>query len=337
MTDTNNIYAAGSSNLTIQSAGSVGTLSAPNGSVNIGTNVDGTVTAGTLTSDTLTITEDVNGTNYLSIESGTSYTSFNNNSGNVIAINHSGKVAINSYNFVAPLYVGGSDAGSGRGDAQYFGKGTGTSIQYDGNINPDVVSIHAERSILTGAYFMANSDRRIKQDIEDISDNEGLDLINRIKLKKYNYVDPYKKEKHKTIGFIAQQVDEIIPNAIKTRTDFIPNIFTVLDNPVWEGTKLIYNMSFNENETKKVRFMVEDQSEGIDLEYDNGGFTFNKQYSRVFIWGKEVTDFKSITKDKIFTIGISAIQELSRKHDAVVQENTLLKERLAAIEAKLGM
>ena len=128
MTDTNNIYAAGSSNLTIQSAGSVGTLSAPNGSVNIGTNVDGTVTAGTLTSDTLTITEDVNGTNYLSIESGTSYTSFNNNSGNVIAINHSGKVAINSYNFVAPLYVGGSDAGSGRGDAQYFGKGTGTSF-----------------------------------------------------------------------------------------------------------------------------------------------------------------------------------------------------------------
>ena len=37
-------------------------------------------------------------------------------------------------------------------------------IQYDGNINPDVVSIHAERSILSGAYFMANSDE-IKQKI----------------------------------------------------------------------------------------------------------------------------------------------------------------------------
>lgn len=53
MTDTN-IYAAGSSNMTLTSAGNISTLSAPNGTVNIGSDNAGTLTAGTLTADALT-------------------------------------------------------------------------------------------------------------------------------------------------------------------------------------------------------------------------------------------------------------------------------------------
>ena len=66
---------------------------------------------------------------------------------------------------------------------------------------------------ITGAYTTI-SDERIKKDIEDISDTEALEKILLIQPKKYRYIDE-EKGTHEVIGFIAQQVMEIIPHAVK--------------------------------------------------------------------------------------------------------------------------
>ena len=108
-------------------------------------------------------------------------------------------------------------------------------------------------------------------------------------------------------------------------------------------------MSFNNNETGNVKFYVEDENEGIDLKYEDGGFTFNKQYSGVFIYGKEVNDLHTVDKAQIFALHHSAIQELSRKNDALnieketmqtqittlLEENNSMKSRLEALEAAI--
>ena len=61
----------------------------------------------------------------------------------------------------------------------------------------------------------------------------------------------------------------------------------------------------------------------------------DERYNNVFFYGKEVNDFHTLDKNQIFALHHSAIQELSRKHDAVVLENTKLQEENNDIRQRL--
>ena len=268
------------------------------------------------------------GADFFSIESGTTFASLHAGSGNrAMVITHSTRrVGVGTITDPAcPLHIGTGVAHSG-GATTFFGSGS-SSLSVDSNTT-DLTSVRARHSILTEAFFLASSDSRIKQDIEDINDTEALELINRIEPKKYNYISPDRRQNNKTIGFIAQQVEEVIPNAVITQSSYVPDILQEIDNPIWENNKLIYDISFNENETGKVKFYIEENEieEEKDLQYNDGGFEFEKQYNRVFIYGKEVNDFKTISKDKIFSINVSATQELSKKVNLLETENNGLLE-----------
>ena len=272
------------------------------------------------------------GASSFEIQSGIDYASFHTGNGvRAMAIRHSNRRVGIGNAITNPGYTlqVGSGVNHTGGGTRYFGYGS-TSLGFDSNTT-DLTSIYAEHSILTGLYFLAASDSRIKCDIEDIDDSEALDLINKIEPKRYNYIDPNRTEQSKTLGFVAQQVESVIPNAVKTKTNFIPDIMQEIDNPVWEacdsGYKLIYDISFNENETGKVKFYVEENGneEQKELEYNDGGFIFDKQYNRVFIYGHEVNDFKTVNKDKIYAINVSATQELSRKVSLLETQNNLLQ------------
>ena len=55
-----------------------------------------------------------------------------------------------------------------------------------------------------GIYFF--SDRRIKKNIELITDSIALEKLRKIEPYWYNYKDPILKSSHRVLGFIAQQV-----------------------------------------------------------------------------------------------------------------------------------
>lgn len=65
-----------------------------------------------------------------------------------------------------------------------------------------------------GEQFMVPSDSRIKKDIVDADIEDTLQKVRDIELKEYSYNNP-NREGEKTVGFIAQQVKEVYPNAIK--------------------------------------------------------------------------------------------------------------------------
>jgi hypothetical protein len=71
-------------------------------------------------------------------------------------------------------------------------------------------------------YF--NSDIRIKKEIEDINDDTALQMILAIEPKTYQYID-VNKSKDRVYGFIAQQIKEVIPEAVMIDTNFIPNVY----------------------------------------------------------------------------------------------------------------
>lgn len=64
---------------------------------------------------------------------------------------------------------------------------------------------------LTATAFYQSSDIRLKENIEEISLEKSLDIINFLKPVYYNFKDnPNKKE----VGFIAQDVKEVLPEAV---------------------------------------------------------------------------------------------------------------------------
>jgi len=76
--------------------------------------------------------------------------------------------------------------------------------------------------ISIAGQYLSISDSRIKKDIEDIDDTIGLEKILLVKPKTYKYIDETKGTQT-VVGFIAQQIKEIIPQAVDTTKGSLSN------------------------------------------------------------------------------------------------------------------
>ena len=199
------------------------------------------------------------------------------------------------------------------------------------------------------------SDERIKTDIEDVPDNLALSQINNIEPKYYHYKNPLQKRDVKTIGFIAQNVNQHLPNAVNKMTDFIPNALKNIVESDWSENNgkfsiVLDNLNLDaSNSTKRVKFIVSDNDDCADAfpliiscENDNKTFVFDKKWNKMFVYGSEVNDLHTIDKAQIFALHHSGIQELSKqlnekdaKITALENENTTIKQRLEALEASV--
>ena len=299
-------------------------------------------------------------------------------------ISNNGYVGIGTNNPSCPLEVNGYSSPSVSGHGFLWGFGdiyarTDFSST-NGGTEAAKISIEAEYSIKC-KYSVISSDIRIKKDFEDVNDDEALNIVNSLEICKYNYKEPERNNELKTIGFKAQQVKEVLPNAVKIKTDIVPDIMLNVIDPIWEEIvdlsdnnkdiidlsdnnkdiidlsgnnkyKLIYEIDLSGNEyTGNVQFIVLDgeKEQKKIVKYEDGGFVFEKQYDKLICIGREVNDFHLLNKDIIFGVGMSAIQELSRKNDALVseketmqtqittllEENNSMKSRLEALEAAI--
>ena len=203
------------------------------------------------------------------------------------------------------------------------------------------VACHVDNDLAANTFFCF-SDKRIKKDISSIKDDIALNRINQLESYEYNYIDPLRKKTMKTIGFIAQEVKEVIPNAVTIDNDWIPDEIRIIDEPKWieyDGKYYldIPDLDLSNNHTGKGKFYVSNDPSGNDevckevnikkipsISINYVG-EFDESWNNVFFYGKEVDDFHSLDKNQIFALHHSAIQELSRKNDAKTQEITELK------------
>ena len=88
------------------------------------------------------------------------------------------------------------------------------------------VSIYSEFNIYTDSAFIVSSDKRIKTNIVDIDDSKALSILRKIQPKTYEYIDKFQKGNDSVIGFIAQEIKEIIPKAVIIVKSYIPNFYT---------------------------------------------------------------------------------------------------------------
>ena len=201
--------------------------------------------------------------------------------------------------------------------------------------------------IAGGGSVIASSDKRIKEDIEDINDDTALNMILAIEPKTYKYIDKITKGDNNVYGFIAQQIKDVIPNAVKIQSEFIPNILSVADynheyniltlpsTLPWETINIKVNTRIKCYDTGNNAIIAE-IIEIINLN------TFkvkkiNYINNKIFVYGVEVNDFHALNKEYINTLNVCAVQELNRK--ILLQQNQIndLTDKITDLTDKISL
>lgn len=195
----------------------------------------------------------------------------------------------------------------------------GFSLETDGYIKP------------YGIYV--TSDRRVKKDFR-LSDPAGdLALLQRLRVTDYKYKDGIGKGDVWKKGFVAQEVKEMVPEAISLSTAVIPDIYASAQHSRLEGNTLQVYMeqAHGLKPGDKVRLMGDDHQEDLLVQATPSASTFSVSNwthgtpKKVFVYGREVNDFHSVDYDRLFTLNISATQELARRVESLEKENASFK------------
>lgn len=197
--------------------------------------------------------------------------------------------------------------------------------------------------------YFTNSDVRIKKEVIKTNIVSDVEVFCKIPIVNYKYVDTIEYENTIKKGVIAQQIEEIYPNAIIKSSRFIPNIFKMARNITSNGDTL--NIVIDDiNDLKigdKLRiFTSKGQNDLIILAVNNSNISLRDwllgQVSEVFVYGKEVHDFRSVDYNQLFMLNISATQDLLQKNKNIEErllfiekENSVLLNRLIKLENSL--
>jgi hypothetical protein len=211
---------------------------------------------------------------------------------------------------------------------------------FSGNLTDICAKFNGAGVWVTG-YFIASSDSRIKEDIQDINDDTALQSILSIEPKTYKYVDKLQRGDKKVYGFIAQQIREVIPEAVSIQVSYIPNIYLVADynsgviTLPFQPTKVIVKINDKikcyDKDNKELLVEVIEVIDALtfrikDIEYSD---------TKIFVYGTFVDDFHTLNKDYIFTLNVCATQELHRRMEA---QNVVIKsheDRIKDLEMKM--
>jgi hypothetical protein len=208
-------------------------------------------------------------------------------------------------------------------------------------------SIYADGRIVA-PYFGATSDLRIKTDLHPTDSGKDLETLMGIEVTDYQYKDKLALGNGPQKKVIAQQVEKVYPQAVNTAKGVVPDIFkkaTVQDGWIELATDLKVG--------ERVR-LISEKEEGVhevlEVKADKFLTPFKPAGNQVFVYGREVNDFRSVDYDAIAMLNVSATQQLKHDKDAEIQglarqleavqaENAALRRELAAkdesVEARL--
>jgi hypothetical protein len=213
-----------------------------------------------------------------------------------------------------------------------------------------------DSSILVTGKVASSSDTRIKKNILDINDDSALQKILIIEPKTYDYIDNDKnildqsgQQDHTgqpgqlgqpgqpghIYGFIAQQVKEVLPEAVSSQKDIIPNIYSLAS--VTQNTSGGSTITFA---SEIPQLAINDKVDIIDTTENRGLYTITATNpennsitvdklipgSQVFVYGTQVDDFNVVDKSYIYTLNVCATQTLADKIN-------LLKNRISSIRS----
>lgn len=240
------------------------------------------------------------------------------------------------------MYVYGSYYTTNFADAQHDYWTNGGQIRADtGSVTYGLV---VQYSIQCEAVSVM-SDERIKRDFMEIDDTFALDKLRQLKPTSYKYKDVNRNTKDMVLGFIAQEVAEVLPDAVSISEGILPNM--QLEASVKKIDEEKFEFTLKKPHSVKVGVKLEIKAPKLDhMEVDvisviddttftgiAKDFDMDKVGDRVIVYGEYVDDFHNLDKNAIFTVATAALQEVDRQLQAEKEKVKSLEERLAALEA----
>lgn len=290
------------------------------------------------------------------IEIGSNLVSFTNIATNNLRVNRITEVG----DFSQPSESGGWNflvRGSSYLDGFVQVAGTGVRAWNPGpanyineNTSPFVQIFPGDRALgfcmSVGGWLRANqiflsSDSRIKKNFSRSEGAADLDILRKLQVTNYQHIDTLEHGSRLKKGFVAQEVKKVMENAVTITSDFIPNIFTVTKNIKFASGKLTVTLDKNHGlEVGDVVKLYNEKEEKVKVLAVPSGSTFVVEWStsapkeeKIFVYGKAVRDFHSVEYDQIFTLNVSATQELARQVEQLKKENEALKSENGVLKA----
>jgi hypothetical protein len=259
-------------------------------------------------------------------------------------IDMNGNVGIGKTNSAFNLEIGAGTGTTGNIGQRYFNisntSGTGPSYAVTTN---NIIALKVDGTIWVTGGFIVSSDIRIKNDIQDIIDDSALQIILAIEPKTFKYIDKVDKGDDIVYGFIAQQIREVIPEAVNIQMSYIPNIMLLANynnNIITFSLQPNYVIKYNDKikcydkNNKEIFVVVEEIINVLTFRIKELDNIYTD--ASIFVYGSEVEDFHTLDNNYIFTLNVCATQELNRRieaQNAIIQSH---KESINELKAKVS-
>lgn len=269
-----------------------------------------------------------------------------------IALMPAGYVGIKTITPTCPLDVRGYannlyyDSGSGRSDSgQYYQEGNpdifsadGSKTSFSGYPN---LSMYAEKGI-SAQFFLAHSDQRIKDIVSRSDAMADLKVIRQLQVTDYRMKDSITSGPDLHKGLVAQEVEKVIPGAVNRSVNYIPDVYQPANKLSHDAVQQTLTLNVAKPHHLKagdwVRIFADKEVLEIQLTAIPSATSITvaakSPVKQAFVYGRRVNDFLAVDYDRIFTTGISAIQQLAAEMEQKEAKIAELEDRLKALEGK---
>jgi hypothetical protein len=204
---------------------------------------------------------------------------------------------------------------------------TNDTAPYDNDPNR-LYGLFVRHRIGCGDEIDIYSDKRIKNNINNIDSKNALITLRKIQPKNFTYIDLLKNNMKINYGFIAQEINDVFSDAITQIYEYIPNIY---DCGIVKDTNIISMLNKTTNiftlnniqQPIQIKLFVNNKEEIVTLKeiIDEHTFIINEKIgeitdnteNKVFIYGQGVNDFHILEKNAIFTLTTSAVKQLDQE------------------------
>jgi hypothetical protein len=170
---------------------------------------------------------------------------------------------------------------------------------------------------------VASSDKRIKTNIRDFNADDALNQILSIQPKTYNYVDRHRAA-DTIIGFSAQQIKDVIPNAVSLHTEPIPNIQSAAylqDNTIYLVESIDITNKISKDTTIILEYNNTKYYERATEILNTSSFKIENKSglpnTSLFVYGTIIHDFHSLDKNYVYTLSVCATQDIHKKQETL--------------------
>jgi uncharacterized coiled-coil protein SlyX len=201
---------------------------------------------------------------------------------------------------------------------------------------------------LKNGEFDCSSDRRIKTNIQTMVTSSALQKINQLRPITYNFVH---QNRFKT-GFIGQELETVLPEAVGINDEYITNIYMManITNTGPDQYTLLIDQSCNVVDVdgscnllllnpwgNRINVRLLSVSDDRTLLHIEGTIQETDTHNgQIFVYGQEVSDFRTITPEVVHNYSIAAIQELSKQLTTAQTELQETRSALAALQEQMA-